>query len=133
MNAGMLRGIAARATVDPLSLPPVSASPDGTTPRALVAVASPQGSTMQVGRAIAGDLRRAGIDAELRDLRDVENLAGYDAVIVGSAIHSHHWMRSATEFVERLEVGVAARMAAEPEEMQIPLAQLVLWKRPKAR
>jgi salicylate 1-O-methyltransferase len=36
------------------------------------------------------------------------------------------------EFVTRLEAGVAARMAAEPEEMQIPLAQLVLWKRPKA-
>jgi len=33
----------------------------------------------------------------------------------------------------KLEAGVAARMAAEPEEMQIPLAQLVLWKRPKAR
>jgi hypothetical protein len=39
----------------------------------------------------------------------------------------------AAEFVNRLEVGLAARMAAEPEEMQIPLAQLVLWKRPKAR
>ena len=39
----------------------------------------------------------------------------------------------APEFVDRLEAGVAARMAAEPEEMQIPLAQLVLWKRPKAR
>jgi len=37
------------------------------------------------------------------------------------------------EFLDRLEAGVAARMAAEPEEMQIPLAQLVLWKRPKAR
>jgi hypothetical protein len=37
------------------------------------------------------------------------------------------------EFIERLEAGVAARMAAEPEEMQIPLAQVVLWKRPKAR
>jgi hypothetical protein len=37
------------------------------------------------------------------------------------------------EFMDRLEAGVAARMAAEPEEMQIPLAQLVLWKRPKAR
>ncbi|HEY6649501.1 MAG TPA: SAM-dependent methyltransferase [Mycobacterium sp.] len=37
------------------------------------------------------------------------------------------------EFMNRLEAGVAARMAAEPEEMQIPLAQLVLWKRPKAR
>ena len=39
----------------------------------------------------------------------------------------------APEFVDRLEAGVAARMAAEPEEMQIPLAQLVLWNRPKAR
>jgi hypothetical protein len=37
------------------------------------------------------------------------------------------------EFMNRLEAGVAARMAAEPEEMQIPLAQLVLWKRPKPR
>jgi hypothetical protein len=37
------------------------------------------------------------------------------------------------EFMNRLEAGVAALMAAEPEEMQIPLAQLVLWKRPKTR
>jgi hypothetical protein len=37
------------------------------------------------------------------------------------------------EFMTQMEAGVAARMAAEPEEMQIPLAQLVLWKRPKAR
>ena len=37
------------------------------------------------------------------------------------------------EFMDRLEAGVAARMAAEPEEMQIPLAQLVLWKRPKVK
>lgn len=37
------------------------------------------------------------------------------------------------EFMNRLEAGVAARLAAQPEEMQIPLAQLVLWKRPKAQ
>jgi salicylate 1-O-methyltransferase len=36
------------------------------------------------------------------------------------------------DLMNRLEAGVAARMAAEPEEMQIPLAQVVLWKRPKA-
>jgi hypothetical protein len=35
------------------------------------------------------------------------------------------------EFMNRLEAGVAARLAAKPEQMQIPLAQLVLWKRPK--
>ncbi|WP_442930495.1 SAM-dependent methyltransferase [Mycobacterium sp. NBC_00419] len=35
----------------------------------------------------------------------------------------------ATEFVERLEAGVAAHLAAEPEQMSIPLAKLVLAKR----
>jgi salicylate 1-O-methyltransferase len=39
----------------------------------------------------------------------------------------------AAEFVNRFEAGLAARMAAAPEQMQIPLAQLVLWKRPKAK
>jgi hypothetical protein len=41
--------------------------------------------------------------------------------------------RRSAEFMNRLETGVAARMAAAPEEMQIPLAQLVLRKRPKAQ
>jgi hypothetical protein len=35
--------------------------------------------------------------------------------------------------MNRLESGVAARLAAEPEQVQIPLAQVVLWKRPKPR
>ena len=39
----------------------------------------------------------------------------------------------ASQFVERLEAGVAQRLAAAPEQMQIPLAHLVLIKRPKAR
>jgi salicylate 1-O-methyltransferase len=39
----------------------------------------------------------------------------------------------AADFVDRLEAELAARMAAEPEQVQIPLAKLVLWKRPKAR
>ena len=36
------------------------------------------------------------------------------------------------QFLDRLEAGVAARLAAAPEQMQIPLAHLVLIKRPKA-
>jgi hypothetical protein len=37
------------------------------------------------------------------------------------------------QFFDQLESGVAARMAAAPEQMKIPLAHLVLVKRPKAR
>jgi salicylate 1-O-methyltransferase len=35
------------------------------------------------------------------------------------------------QFVDQLEAGVTARLAAAPEQMQIPLAHLVLIKRPK--
>ena len=34
---------------------------------------------------------------------------------------------------EELAAGRAELLAAEPQEMQIPLAHVVLWKRPKAR
>lgn len=37
------------------------------------------------------------------------------------------------EFLDRLEAGVAARLAAAPERMHIPMAHLVLIKRPKTR
>jgi len=39
----------------------------------------------------------------------------------------------APQFLDQLEAGVAARLAAAPEQMQIPLAHLVLNKRPKSR
>lgn len=37
------------------------------------------------------------------------------------------------QFIDQLEAGVAARLAAAPEQMQIPLAHLVLIKRPKSK
>ncbi|MGV0835273.1 SAM-dependent methyltransferase [Mycolicibacterium thermoresistibile] len=36
-----------------------------------------------------------------------------------------------TEFCDRLEAGIAARMAADPQESQLPMALLVLVKRPR--
>jgi hypothetical protein len=39
----------------------------------------------------------------------------------------------AAQFLDRLETGVADRLAAAPEQMQIPLAHLVLIKRPRTR
>ncbi|ULE32009.1 class I SAM-dependent methyltransferase [Mycobacterium sp. IDR2000157661] len=38
-----------------------------------------------------------------------------------------------TELFDRLEAGLAARLAAAPEQMHIPMAHVVLVKRPKAR
>lgn len=52
---------------------------------------------------------------------------------MAAALDGGHADPRSAQFMNRLEAGVAARMAAGPEEMQIPLAQLVLWKRPKAQ
>ena len=52
---------------------------------------------------------------------------------IASALEGGRSDARRSDFLDRLQEGVATRMAAEPEEMQIPLAQLVLWKRPKAR
>jgi hypothetical protein len=41
--------------------------------------------------------------------------------------------RDVTAFADRLEREVAQRLAAAPEQMQIPLAHLVLFKRPKSQ
>ncbi len=37
------------------------------------------------------------------------------------------------QFFDRLETGFAARLAADPQEMQIPMAHVVLVKRPKSQ
>ncbi len=50
---------------------------------------------------------------------------------LASALEGGHADPRYTQFFDQLEAGVAARLAAAPEQMQIPLAHLVLVKRPK--
>jgi len=102
MNVGMLRGIRRRAERTAITTPPL----EGEAP-VLVAVASMQGSTREIGQAIAGELTRYGIRAEMRDAGAVDSLTGYRAVILGSAIHSHHWLREANQFAYRFRPELA--------------------------
>jgi menaquinone-dependent protoporphyrinogen IX oxidase/uncharacterized protein YndB with AHSA1/START domain len=105
MEAGMMRGIANRAETAPGEPVPVATppliGPSGQPLTALVAVASAQGTTREVARTIAAELRRCGVDAELHDVVDVTDVARYDMVVLGSCIHSHHWLPQAVELVER--------------------------------
>jgi menaquinone-dependent protoporphyrinogen IX oxidase/uncharacterized protein YndB with AHSA1/START domain len=115
MEAGMMRGIADRAGAGPRQPVPVAspplARPGGGPMTALVAVASAQGTTREVARTIAAELRRAGVDADLRDVEEVTDVNGYDLVVIGSCIHSHHWLPQAVEFVERHRVALRHRQA----------------------
>jgi menaquinone-dependent protoporphyrinogen oxidase len=66
----------------------------------LVAVASKHGSTVEIGEAIAEELRAAGHTAEARLVGEVEGLAGYDAVVLGSAVYMGSWLPEARQFAE---------------------------------
>jgi menaquinone-dependent protoporphyrinogen oxidase len=68
--------------------------------KVLVAVASRHGSTREIGDAVAEELRNSSIDAELRDVQDVNDLAGYDALLLGAEIYAGKWLPEASRFVE---------------------------------
>ncbi len=69
----------------------------------LVAYDSKLGSTAEVARFIGETLREQHPDAtrvEVRSPEEVEDLAGYDQVVIGSAIRFDRWLPDATAFVE---------------------------------
>jgi menaquinone-dependent protoporphyrinogen oxidase len=69
--------------------------------RILVAYASWQGSTAEIAQRIATTLGHAGATVVLAPVGDVEDPAGYDAVVLGSAVHNQSWSPEAVDFVHR--------------------------------
>lgn len=65
----------------------------------LVTYASPHGSTRGIAERVAERLRRGGLDVDCRPVSDVESTAGFDAVVVGSAIHDQAWLPEAAQFL----------------------------------
>lgn len=108
MDIGMLRGIRDRAEQAHAGTAP-DAALGKEAPHLLVAYAGMQGSTAEIAGAMAATLRTQGYDAIARDVDTVEDVASFDAVILGSAIHTHHWMRKATHFVRRFQAGLNDR------------------------
>lgn len=69
--------------------------------RVLVTAASRHGSTWGIATAIAHALQDARIDVDLLGPDDVMTLAGYDGVVIGSAIYAGHWQEEARRLIER--------------------------------
>jgi menaquinone-dependent protoporphyrinogen IX oxidase len=69
--------------------------------RILVAFASKHGSTAEIADVIAEQLRQHGLHADLRDAGEVQDLAGYHAVVLGSAVYMKRWKREARHLLHR--------------------------------
>ena len=75
--------------------------------KVLVAVASKHGSTREIAEAVAAGLRAGGLEADFQDAGDVHSIAGYDAVVLGSAIYAGNWLADAKGFVESYRAELA--------------------------
>ena len=67
--------------------------------KVLVAVDSRHNSTREIAEIIAGELRSSGLEVDLRATDAALDIAGYDAVILGSAVYMGSWLPAARQFV----------------------------------
>jgi menaquinone-dependent protoporphyrinogen oxidase len=78
--------------------------------RVLVAAASRHGATTEIADRVGAGLAERGLAVEVKKLCEVEDLAGYDAFVIGSAVYLGKWLRDAIRFVD----GHADELAERP-------------------
>lgn len=67
----------------------------------LVTYASQGGSTAGIAETIVQVFSTKGMMVEVRPVKEVTDLNHYQAIVIGSAVHSGKWMPEATAFIER--------------------------------
>jgi menaquinone-dependent protoporphyrinogen oxidase len=78
----------------------------------LVAYATKFGSTREVAEAIAAAMREAGVEVDMRPLREVKSLESYGAIVVGAALYMYKWHKDAIRFVERCQSELVGKRVA---------------------
>ncbi len=67
----------------------------------LVTYASKHGATREIAERIAETLARSGHHVDSIPVRAVNEISGYGAVVIGSAVYLGSWLKEATAFVHR--------------------------------
>jgi menaquinone-dependent protoporphyrinogen oxidase len=80
--------------------------------RILVAYASRAGSTAEVADVVGQVLRESGAEVEVRPVEDVHSLAGYDALVLGSAIWVGKPLPEALQFATAQQQALAGLSVA---------------------
>ena len=75
----------------------------------LVTAASLHGATAEIAEAIGKTLAEQGFAATVIPPGEVRDVDGYDAVVLGSAVYTGHWLDAATDFAKRCRSGLATR------------------------
>jgi menaquinone-dependent protoporphyrinogen oxidase len=66
----------------------------------LVAAASEHGATAEIAAWIGAGLAANGVDVDVRRVDAVDDVARYDAFVLGSAVYLGQWLKTARRFVD---------------------------------
>jgi menaquinone-dependent protoporphyrinogen oxidase len=75
----------------------------------LVAYATVGGSTAEIAEWIADELQAAGLDTRLSPAAEVEQVGGYEALVLGGAMYAAGWHVDARKFAKRFGRDFAGR------------------------
>lgn len=75
----------------------------------LVTYASKHGATAEIAERIAERLQASGLEVEARPIKAVDDPAGYDAFVIGSAVYFGSWMKEASGFMQQNQAILAGR------------------------
>ena len=102
----------------------------------LVAYATKYDATREIAEAIGATLREHGLQAEVRPAEEVADLAGYGAVVLGSAVYAGQWRKEAADLLQAQEAALAARpvwlFSSGPTGEGDPVGLLKGWRFPEA-
>ncbi|MFI5696452.1 flavodoxin domain-containing protein [Kribbella sp. NPDC051586] len=69
--------------------------------KVLVAYASKMGATAEIAKGIGAEIRQHRHLVDVREVTQVRSIAGYDAVVLGSAIYAGRWRSEAVHFLHK--------------------------------
>jgi menaquinone-dependent protoporphyrinogen oxidase len=104
--------------------------------RALVAYASEHGSTRGIAERLGGVLAEQGLSVDVRSFDSVDAIAGYDAFVLGSAVHDQKWLPAARDFVHGHAAALTSRpvwlfSVGMPGALRWPLSLFAMAEEPK--
>jgi menaquinone-dependent protoporphyrinogen oxidase len=69
--------------------------------KVLVAYATKMGATADIAVAIGTELTKLGHDVDVRNVKDIDSISQYDAVVLGSALYIRRWRPEAVRFLRK--------------------------------
>lgn len=78
-------------------------------PRVLIAFASKYGATAEIAEKIGEVLRQSDCQVDVMPANHVNEVTAYDAVVLGSAVYTGHWVKEAAQFLTSHEDALAQK------------------------